>query len=161
MTKSSRLSVALPPAVGESPPILFVSKVEKLSKTDGVDVDKTKLIKFEFFMHPGNPASKYSRQLEIFKDGWPEKWIKWLMAFRQMESLMLLKESVDKTRMYRTLVKGQALSYFEHHLRKRLDAEASEILDNFVSMIHEDDMIVVAGFFRLQLICLPIPQTIA
>jgi hypothetical protein len=30
----------------------------------------------------------------------------------------------------RTLLKGQALSYFEHHLRKRLDAEDSELPDS-------------------------------
>jgi hypothetical protein len=27
-----------------------------------------------------------------------------------------MKEPADKTRMFRTLLKGQALSYFEHHL---------------------------------------------
>jgi hypothetical protein len=32
--------------------------------------------------------------------------------------------------MFRTLLKGQALSYFEHHLRRRLDAEDSEVPDN-------------------------------
>jgi hypothetical protein len=32
--------------------------------------------------------------------------------------------------MFRTLLKGQALSYFEHHLMRRLEAEDSELSDN-------------------------------
>jgi hypothetical protein len=43
---------------------------------------------------------------------------------------MPLKEPADKTQMFRTLLKRQALSYFEHHSRKRLDAEDSDIPDN-------------------------------
>ena len=43
---------------------------------------------------------------------------------------MPLKEPAEKTKMFRTLLKGQALSYFEHHLRKRLGAEDSDIPDN-------------------------------
>jgi hypothetical protein len=41
-----------------------------------------------------------------------------------------MKELADKTRMFRTLLKGQALSYFEHHLMRRLEAEDSEVPDN-------------------------------
>jgi hypothetical protein len=61
---------------------------------------------------------------------YPEDWIKWVMAFRKIEKLMLMKESAEKTRMFRTLLKGQALSYFEHHLMRRLEAEDSEVPDN-------------------------------
>jgi hypothetical protein len=32
--------------------------------------------------------------------------------------------------MFRTLLKGQALSYFEHHLMRRLEAEESDVPDN-------------------------------
>ena len=32
--------------------------------------------------------------------------------------------------MVRTLLKGQALSHFEHHLRKRLEAEDAKLPDN-------------------------------
>jgi hypothetical protein len=32
--------------------------------------------------------------------------------------------------MFRTLLKGQALSYFEHHIRRRLEAEDSDVPDN-------------------------------
>jgi hypothetical protein len=32
--------------------------------------------------------------------------------------------------MFQTLLKGQALSYFEHHLMRRLEAEDSELPDN-------------------------------
>jgi hypothetical protein len=35
-----------------------------------------------------------------------------------------------KTRMFCTLLKGQALSYFEHHLMRRLEAEDSDVPDN-------------------------------
>jgi hypothetical protein len=53
-----------------------------------------------------------------------------VMAFREIENLMPLKEPADKTRMFRTLLKGQALSYFEHHLMRRLKAEDSDVPDN-------------------------------
>jgi hypothetical protein len=68
-----------------------------------------------------------------YLQGWmqyPEDWIKWLMAFREIENLMPMKEPADKTKMFRTLLKGQALSYFEHHLMRRLEAEDSEVLEN-------------------------------
>jgi hypothetical protein len=52
------------------------------------------------------------------------------MAFREIENLMPMKEPADKTRMFRTLLKGQALSYFEHHLMRRLEAEDSKVPDN-------------------------------
>jgi hypothetical protein len=52
------------------------------------------------------------------------------MAFREIENLMPMKEPADKTRMFRTLLKGQALSYFEHHLMRRLEVEDSEVPDN-------------------------------
>jgi hypothetical protein len=60
----------------------------------------------------------------------PEDWIKWMMAFCEIENLMPMKEPADKTKMFRTLLKGQALSYFEHHLMRRLEAEDSEVPDN-------------------------------
>jgi hypothetical protein len=41
-----------------------------------------------------------------------------------------MKEPADKTRIFQTLLKGQALSYVEHHLMRRLEAEDSEIPDN-------------------------------
>jgi hypothetical protein len=74
-------------------------------------------------MDLGNPASKYSQKVAMFKDGFPEEWIKCLMAFREIENLMPLKEPSEKTRMFRTLLTCQALSYFEHHLMRRLDAK--------------------------------------
>jgi hypothetical protein len=53
-----------------------------------------------------------------------------VMAFREIENMMPLKEHAEKTRIFRTLLKGQALSYFEHHLRRRLKVEDSELPDN-------------------------------
>jgi hypothetical protein len=52
------------------------------------------------------------------------------MAFREIENLMSMKAPADKTRMFQTLLKGQALSYFEHHLMRRLQAEDSDVPDN-------------------------------
>jgi hypothetical protein len=43
---------------------------------------------------------------------------------------MPMKEPANMIRMFWTLLKSQALSYFEHHLMRRLDAEDSEIPDN-------------------------------
>jgi hypothetical protein len=53
-----------------------------------------------------------------------------MMAFREIENLMPMKEPADKTRMLRILLKDQALSYFEHHLMRRLEIEDSEFPDN-------------------------------
>jgi hypothetical protein len=41
-----------------------------------------------------------------------------------------MKEPAEKTRMFQTLLKGQALSYFKHHLMRMLEAEDSEVPDN-------------------------------
>ena len=81
------------------------------------EVDKTEHIKFEFFMEPSNLTSKYSRHFAIFKDDCLEEWIKWLMSFGEIENLMPIKEPAGKSMMIRTLLKGQALTYFEHHLK--------------------------------------------
>jgi hypothetical protein len=101
-----------------------------MDKVDGPDADKSEWIKLEFLMDTDNSASKYSRKFAIFKDGCPEDWIKGVMAFREIENLMPMKEHSDRTRRFRTLLKGQALSYFEHHLVRRLEAEYSEVPDN-------------------------------
>jgi hypothetical protein len=52
------------------------------------------------------------------------------MAFSEIENMMPLKEPADKIRMFRTLMKGQALPYFEHHLRRRVEAKDSELPEN-------------------------------
>jgi hypothetical protein len=43
-----------------------------------------------------------------------------------------MKEPTDKTRMFRILLKGQALSYLEHDLRRRVETEDSEVPDDEV-----------------------------
>jgi hypothetical protein len=53
-----------------------------------------------------------------------------VISFLEIEILMLMKEPADKTRMFRTLLKGQALSYFEHHLMRILEAEDLDVPDN-------------------------------
>jgi hypothetical protein len=75
-----------------------------MDKVDRPDADKSEWIKLEFLMDPDNPdaGSKYSQQFAIFNDGCrvPEDWIKWVMAFREIENLMPMKEPADKTRMF-------------------------------------------------------------
>jgi hypothetical protein len=41
-----------------------------------------------------------------------------------------VKELADKTRIFWSLLKGQALFYFEHHPRKMSEAEDSDVPDN-------------------------------
>jgi hypothetical protein len=53
-----------------------------------------------------------------------------MMSFCEIENLMPMKETADKSRILWNLLKGQALTYFEHHLRKRVDAEDSGVPDN-------------------------------
>jgi hypothetical protein len=53
-----------------------------------------------------------------------------VIAFHEIDNLMPMKEPADKTRMFRTLLKGQALSNSEHHLMRSLEAEDSDVLDN-------------------------------
>jgi hypothetical protein len=48
----------------------------------------------------------------------------------RFEKLIPLKEPAYKTMIFQTLLKVQAFSYCEHHLRKRLEAEDSELPDN-------------------------------
>jgi hypothetical protein len=43
---------------------------------------------------------------------------------------MPLKEPADKIRMFRSLLKRQALSYLKHNLRRRSEAEDSELPDS-------------------------------
>jgi hypothetical protein len=63
-------------------------------------------------------------------DSQREEWIKWVMTFHEIENLMPLKEPADKTRIFWTLLKSQALSYFEHHLSRRVEAKHSELPDD-------------------------------
>ena len=78
-----------------------------MEKAESAEVENMEHIKLEFFMGAGNPASKYARHFVIFKDGYPEDWIKWLMAFCEIESLMPLKEPADKTKMLWTLLRDR------------------------------------------------------
>jgi hypothetical protein len=52
------------------------------------------------------------------------------LTFREIENLITMKEPADKTRMFRTFLQGQALYYFEHHQRGRLEAKDSYVSDN-------------------------------
>jgi hypothetical protein len=81
-------------------------------------------------MDSNNLATKYARHFVMFNDGCAEDWVKLLMVYHDIESLMGLSEPAVISKLVRTLLKGQALSPFEHHLRKRLEAENSELPDN-------------------------------
>jgi hypothetical protein len=62
-----------------------------------------------------------------------------VMAFREIENQMTIKKPADKIRMSQTLLKGKSLSYFEHHLMRRLEAEDPEIPDNeFIELVLRD-----------------------
>jgi hypothetical protein len=100
-----------------------------MEKVAGPDTDMPEWINLEFLMDPDKPSLRLP-QFSIFKDGCPEDWIKWVMAFRVIENRMPMKEPADKTRMFWTLLKGQALSYFEHHLKRMLEAKESDVPDN-------------------------------
>jgi hypothetical protein len=81
----------------------------------------------------------------------PEGWIKWVEAFREIENLMPIEEPADKTKIFRTLLKGQALSYFELHLMKRLEAEDSDIPGNeLIELVLRD---VVLEYIPKRTIC--------
>jgi hypothetical protein len=57
MSKFSESAAALPSSVCKKPPpIPFVSKLKKVDKVDGTDVEKSEWIKLEFLMDPDNPA---------------------------------------------------------------------------------------------------------
>jgi hypothetical protein len=70
MSKFLENNHGMPPALRKTPPIPFVSRAKKV-ETDGSEVDKTEYIKFDFFIDPENPASHYSREFLVFKDGCP------------------------------------------------------------------------------------------
>jgi hypothetical protein len=67
-------------------------------------VNKTEFIRLEFFMDPSNPASKYACYFVIFKDGCAEERAKWLMAYHEIESLMPLKDSAEKSNSSKTMM---------------------------------------------------------
>jgi hypothetical protein len=94
LSKFSKSMIGLPPTVCENPPIPFISKARKLENPEE-SADKTEFIRLEFFMDRNNPATKYARHFVIFKDGCAEDWVKWLMAYHDIESLMDLSEPAD------------------------------------------------------------------
>jgi hypothetical protein len=56
MSKFSKCTAAFPPSMREIPLLPFISKVKKIDKVDGTDMDKSEWIKLEFLMDPDNPA---------------------------------------------------------------------------------------------------------
>jgi hypothetical protein len=48
-------------------PLPFVSKLKKMEKIDGPEVENSEWIELYFLIDPVNPFSKYSQQFAIFK----------------------------------------------------------------------------------------------
>jgi hypothetical protein len=53
-----------------------------------------------------------------------------LKSLCDVKNLITLKEPADKARMFCTLLKGQALSYFGHHNTSTFESEDSELPGN-------------------------------
>jgi hypothetical protein len=132
MGKFSQYSTALPLLCARIPiPSFLLFPRQRRWTVDGPDADKSEWINLEFLIDPDNPAlGSKCQQFAISKDGYSEDWTKWAMAFSEIENLMPMKEPADKIGMFRTLFKGQALSYFEHHLMRRFESEDSDVPDN-------------------------------
>jgi hypothetical protein len=61
-----------------------------------------------------------------------------------------IRRPADKSKISWTLLKGQALSCFENHLKKRLDAKDVELLDNvFLELVICDVSSEVGQFLVL------------
>jgi hypothetical protein len=56
MSKFAKNHHGMLPALRENPPIPFVSRTKKV-ETEGMEIDMTEYIKFDFFVDPENPAS--------------------------------------------------------------------------------------------------------
>jgi hypothetical protein len=52
------------------------------------------------------------------------------------------KKPVDKARKFQKLLMGQALSYYEHHLRIRVEAEDLEVPDNELMELVLGDLVI-------------------
>jgi hypothetical protein len=105
-----------------------MTKLKKL-EAEGADSDKVESIRFEFLVDPSNPATRFSKEFFVFKNRSPEEYIRWLMGYHDLELLMPLKESSDRTKMLCTMMKGRALSLFEYHHYKRCGGEDIETMD--------------------------------
>jgi hypothetical protein len=68
----------------------------KIDKIDGLEADKTELIKIELLNETDNSVSKYFWHFLIFKDEWIEENIKLLMYFLEIDNLMMVQELADK-----------------------------------------------------------------
>jgi hypothetical protein len=53
-----------------------------------------------------------------------------LMDYRNLEVMMPLKETSERTKLIRTLLKGRTLVQFDYHLSKRVFAEGIELPDH-------------------------------
>jgi hypothetical protein len=81
------------------------------------------------------------------------------MSSHDLENLISLREAPDKTRMYWTLLKAHGLSYLENQMKKRMNAEDSELPNNnhieFMCKVlyHEDCMFVHGSNYKVPINC--------
>jgi hypothetical protein len=126
MSEFSKYFTALPPFVHKKPPPRLMGLTRTSLSGSSWSFSWIQTTQYEV-------ASTPNSLLVCYLQGWmqiPEEWIKWVMAFREIENLMPMKEPADKTRMFRNLLNDQALSRFEHHLMRRFEAEDSDVPDN-------------------------------
>jgi hypothetical protein len=85
MSKFSKSSASLPPFMFEKPHFIpFVFMMKKMGKLDRPDADMSEWIKLDFLIDLDKTASNYSRKFAMFKFGWSEEWIKWVIAYREI-----------------------------------------------------------------------------
>jgi hypothetical protein len=62
----------------------------------------------------------------MFMDGFSEEW----MAYRNLEVIMQLKVTLERTKTIRTLPDNRKLAQFDYHCSKRVRAEDIELPDH-------------------------------
>jgi hypothetical protein len=122
----SKFSKHILPTMRENPPIPFVTKLKKL-EAEGANSDKVEFIRFEFLVDPSNPATRFSKEFFVFKDGSPQEYIRWLMGYRDLELLMPLKEPSDRTKMLCTMLKLKPVKTENPKKRKAESLLSTEI----------------------------------
>jgi hypothetical protein len=113
----SKLSKHMLSTMHKNPPIPFVTKLKKV-ETEGADSDKVESNRLEFLVDSFNPTTQFPKEFLIVKNRSSEEHIRWLIGYCDLELLMPLKEPLDQTKVLCTMLKGQALSFFECHLSK-------------------------------------------
>ncbi|KAL3913013.1 MAG: hypothetical protein SGARI_000868 [Bacillariaceae sp.] len=100
-----------PPAI----PFRPMTKKKKKKKDDDSDDDEKKYTRLELQMDPGNDddSATHDYRVDIFYDGTPEEWIKWLIEFNeQVVPNYPLDTAAKKILIMKTLLGGRAKERF-------------------------------------------------